>query len=157
MSIPAQITAKDFASAAGVESDLRKLLDGLVTADWRQALIARGFGWNVTVGSLSTGVTGGGAGTVLDLDQPEFGISVPSGYTLIPHEFHIQVRPGLQTTDAHVTEILVAADRTAAYAGDGTVVAETPLNLRTSGTGAASTRGWPAGSRTTRASSRRRT
>lgn len=116
----------------GNEVALRSMLDGLVNADWRQALIARGFGWHFDVGAFDTGITGGGAGTVLDLDQPEFGISVPSGYTLIPHEFRIAARPGLQTTDSHVNDILIAADRTAAWAGDGTVTTETPLNLKSS-------------------------
>ncbi len=67
----------------GNEVALRSMLDGLVNADWRQALIARGYGWHFDVGAFDTGITGGGAGTVIDLDQPEFGISVPSGYTLI--------------------------------------------------------------------------
>lgn len=116
--------------AAPAEVNLRSVLGGLLAADWRQALIARGYGWNVTVGSLSTGIVGGGNGTVLDLDQPEFGLSVPSGYTLIPLDFHIQVNPGVQTTDSHVTEALIAVDRTAAWVGDGTVTAETPLGLR---------------------------
>jgi hypothetical protein len=130
MSVDVALKLTDYA-ATPTEVALRSLLGGALTADWRQALIARGFGWNVTVGTLSTGVTGGGAGTVLDLDQPEFGLSVPTGYTLIPLDFHIQVNPGLQTTDSHVTEALIAVDRTAAWAGDGTVTTETPLGLRT--------------------------
>lgn len=130
MSLELLPQAKDY-SATPQEVDLRSMLDGLVDADWRQALIARGYGWNVTVGSLSTGITGGGAGTVLDLDRPEFGISVPSGYCMVPIRVSIQARIGLQTTDSHVSEILLAVDRTAAWAGDGTVVTETPLGLRT--------------------------
>jgi hypothetical protein len=130
MSVDVALKLTDYA-ATPTEVALRSLLGGALTADWRQALIARGFGWNVTVGTLSTGVTGGGAGTVLDLDQPEFGLSVPTGYTLIPLDFHIQVNPGLQTTDSHVTEALIAVDRTAAWAGDGTVTTEAPLGLRT--------------------------
>lgn len=134
MSVDVALKLTDYA-ATPAEVSLRSLLGGALVADWRQALIARGYGWNVTVGGFRSGtdtaITGGGAGTIMDLDQPEFGISVPSGYTLIPHEFHIQVRPGLQTTDSHVTDILVAVDRTAAYAGDGTVTSETALGLRT--------------------------
>lgn len=119
----------------GTEAYQRLLLGGLLTADWVQALIARGYGWGVEVGNFDAGITGGGAGTTLDLDQPEFGVSVPLGYTLIPFDVRIVTRPGLQTTDSHVTDILLAVDRTAAWAGDGTVTTETPVNLRTNSTG----------------------
>lgn len=134
MSVDAVVKGMSYDSTP-VETDLKVLLGGMVNADWRQALIARGFGWNVTVGTGVTPIQGGGAGTVFDLDQPEFGISIPSGYTCIPYEFHIQALPGLQTTDSHVTDIIVAADLTAAYAGDGTVTTETPRNLRTNTSG----------------------
>lgn len=121
---------------AGSEEQARVFLGGLLSADWRMAMVARGYGWHFDVGGFASGtdtaITGGGNGTVMDLDQPEFGISVASGYTLVPLEFNIAVRPGLQTTDSHVTDVLVAVDRTAAWAGDGTVTSETPLNLKTS-------------------------
>lgn len=106
----------------------------LPITDWIMAAIMRGYGWHFEVGGFASGtdtaITGGGNGTVMDLDQPEFGISVPSGWICVPHEIRIQARPGLQTTDAHVTDILLAVDRTAKWAGDGTVTTETPLNLR---------------------------
>jgi len=110
----------------------RSFLAGMLAADWRQALIGRGYGWNVTVGSFDTGIVGGGAGTNFDQDQPEFGISIPSGYACVPLSFGIQCRLGLQTTDSHYSNILVAVDRTATWAGDGTVTTETPLNMRSS-------------------------
>lgn len=136
MSIEALIRGTSY---AGTEHGLKTVLDALLSADWRQAMIARGLGWHVDVGAFSTPLTGGGAGTTIDQDQPEFGLSVASGYTLIPLRFHIAVLPGLQTTDSHETEILIAVDRAAAYAGDGTVTTETPVNLRTNlGTTAAS-------------------
>lgn len=94
--------------------------------------MARGLAWNVTVGSLSTGITGGGNGTVLDADQPECILSVPSGTCLIPLRFHVQARIGLQTTDSHVSEILIAVNSSVAWDGTGTTfTSETPLNLRT--------------------------
>lgn len=120
---------------AGAEEYVRLLLNGVVAADWRQALVARGYGYHVDVGSFSTPITGGGNGTVIDLDQPEFGISVASGYTLIPIRFDINTRPGLQTTDSHESEILLAVDRAAAWAGDGTVTSETAVNMRSNATG----------------------
>lgn len=133
MSLDALVKLTDY-SATPAEVAARSLMGGLLAADWRQAMIARGYGYNVTVGTLSTGIVGGGAGTVLDLDQPEFILSIPTGYALVPLDFHIQVNPGLQTTDSHVTEALIAVDRTQAWAVDGTYTSETPLNLRTNTT-----------------------
>ena len=119
----------------GTESYDRTLLGGKIAADWRQALVARGLAWRFNVGSFATqtdtGITGGGNGTVMDADQPEFVISVPATYTLVPLEFNVQARPGLQTTDSHVTDILIGVDRSAAWAGDGTFTAVTPVNMRT--------------------------
>src|SRR2546421_732543 len=102
--------AKDYSSTPA-DVDLKSLLGGLLGADWRQALIARGFGGQVTVGAISTGITGGGAGTVIDIEQPELLISVASGYTLIPLRFAFEVNIGLQTTDSHVNEILLGVNR----------------------------------------------
>lgn len=123
------ITAKDY-SASRVESDLHLMLGGLLSADWRQALIARGLGWHFDVGAFSTPITGGGAGTILDLDQPELIIGVPTGWTLVPLRISVQCQTPLIAADADECEILLAADRTAAYANDGTVTTETPTNLR---------------------------
>lgn len=101
-----------------------------VFGDWLHAFIARGYGWHVTIGAFSTGITGGGAGTVLDLDQPEGVISVPSGTTLIPIRISAQCHVPLLATDADESEILVAVDRAAAWAADGTSTAETAFNMR---------------------------
>lgn len=132
MSIELMAKALGFDST---EQYLRSLLGGLVTGDWVQALIARGYGWHFEVGNFDAGITGGGNGTVIDLDQPEFGVSVPNGYTLIPFDVKMTARPGVQMTDSHVTDVLLAVDRTAAWAGDGTVTPETPVNLRTNTVG----------------------
>lgn len=120
---------------AGTEEQFRALLGSLLVADWRQAMVARGLGYHVDVGAFSTPITGGGNGTVIDLDRPEFGISVPNGTTVVPLRVHIAALPGLQTTDSHETEILLAVDRAAAWAGDGTVTTETAVNMRTSAAG----------------------
>lgn len=134
MSVDTQVKTLDFAST---EQYLRSLLGGALHADWRQAFIARGFGyhWDVPPAAFSSPLTGGGAGTVIDLDQPEFGISVAASYTLIPLRVDITVLPGLQTTDSHETELLLAVDRAAAWANDGTVTLGTAVNLRTNATG----------------------
>lgn len=131
MSYDALMKAKDF-SASPAEVELKSFLQAALMADWRQAFIARGFGWHVDVGSFSTAITGGGNGTILDADQPELAIDVPNGTTLIPLRFHFEVGPGVQTTDDHEVEALLAVDRTAVSGGtatNGTV--ETPVNMRT--------------------------
>lgn len=125
-------TLPKFTNYAGAEEDVRGLLGGLLAADWRMALIARGFGWHSDVGALSTPIVGGGNGTILDQDQPEFTISVPSGYTLVPLRFAVNCHIPLGATDSDESEILLAVDRAAAQDGTGTATAETPTNLRTS-------------------------
>ncbi len=102
------------------------------TNDPLQSLIAAGNGWHFDVGAFSTPIVGGGNGTTLDQDQPEFGISVASGYALIPLRLHIQCQVPLLAADSNEQEILIALDKAAAYAiGGGTVTAETPTNMRT--------------------------
>lgn len=108
------------------------LPDGtLAEVPWQQKLINAGYGFHVTIGTFSTPITGGGAGTVIDLDQPEGCVSVPSGSAIIPVRFAVQCQVPLLATDADEAEILIAVDRTAAYAGDGTATAETIFNMRT--------------------------
>lgn len=131
-----ELRLRNFTNAAPVREDVRAFLGSALVADWRQALIARGFGWHVQVGALTTPIVGGGNGTVLDLEQPELAINCPSGYCMIPLRIHVQVQPGLQTTDAHETEIIIGMDRTQIQVA-GTSTAETPANLRTDITSAA--------------------
>ena len=94
-------------------------------------LIAQGMGRAVTVGAFSTGIVGGGAGTVLDLDQPELVIGVPSGYVIRPIYISCQVQPALAVTDSDENEILFAVDSLGLWSGAGTSTAEQPSNLRT--------------------------
>lgn len=99
-------------------------------SDWRQSLIAHGHGWHVDVGAFSTPIVGGGNGTVLDLDQPEFVISVPDGQVFVPLRLLVVCHTPLIAADSNESEILIAADRAAAYPGDGTGTSETPTNMR---------------------------
>lgn len=124
-----------FLNYDGTEAYERGLLGAVLSADWRQALIARGYGYHVDVGAFSTPIVGGGNGTILDQDQPEFIISVASGYCVVPLRFHVACQVPLLNADSDECEILIAVDRAAAYAGDGTVVAETAVNMRTNATG----------------------
>ncbi len=132
MSVDANIKFLDYASNPQYA---RGLFGGQVVSDWRQAFIARGFGWGIDVGTLTTPIVGGGAGTVLDLEQPELAINVPSGYAMVPLRISVETQIGLQTTDAHENEIWIGFDRTQVQTA-GTSTAETPYNLRSDLSGA---------------------
>ena len=102
--------------------------------DWIQAAILEGYGFKSTVGALSTPVAGGGSGTVVDLDQPEFGMIIPAGVTIIPLRIAIQLTTPLLVTDADEVEALGFVDVTAATVAaalDGTwTTTITPTNKR---------------------------
>lgn len=103
----------------------------LVTQSELDALVAAGFGFHATVGALTTPITGGGAGTVLDYEQSELSISVPAGTAIMPIRLSAQAEmPADQ--DGDVQEIFFMVDRAAAStaaAGTGTV--EVAFNMRT--------------------------
>ena len=129
--LDALVKVKDYAASPG-EVELRGLLGAALTADWCSALVARGFGWHVDVGAFSTPIVGGGNGTVLDQDQPELSLAIPSGFTFIPLRVHAQVQVALLAADSEESEILFAVDRITladVTAASGTV--ETPTNMRT--------------------------
>ncbi|MFA5378360.1 MAG: hypothetical protein WC455_21580 [Dehalococcoidia bacterium] len=113
----------------------RSTRDGsLITANWKMGLAMQGRVFYAKVGALSTPVVGGGDGTVIDLDQPEFGISIPSGTTLIPIRFAVQATTPLLATDADEIDILAAVDVDTATAFDGTWANTlTPENFITTG------------------------
>ena len=118
--------------ADGSWVNIRALNDGsAVTASFAQASILAGYGFHVTIGAFSTPITGGGDGTILDQDQPEGIISVPSGAAILPIRIHVQAQTPLLATDSDESEILIALDRTAAYDASGTVTTETIFNMRT--------------------------
>lgn len=96
--------------------------------NWKQKAIFQGRGFHVDVGAFSTPIVGGGNGTVLDQDQPECGISVPTGTAIIPIRIHVQALTPLLATDADESEILIAWDQAAAIDA-GTSTAETALQL----------------------------
>ena len=107
------------------------------TASWKQQLRDEGRLFHMTVGTIASGgdltlITGGGNGTTIDQDQPEFGVSVPNGTSLIPVEIHIACQVDMDA-NAEVGNIVVAYDSAAAFAGDGTVTSETAVNLITAG------------------------
>lgn len=103
----------------------------LVNLPWKQALVLEGRVFTYTVGTLSTGIVGGGNGTVLDIDQPEFLISVPSGTAIIPLSISIEGLAADAIADHSTLEALIAATIGSAWDGTGTATTETPSNLRT--------------------------
>lgn len=110
----------------------RLLRDGSgLQADWRQGFVFEGKAYHVTIGAFSTPIVGGGNGTVLDIDQPEGVISVPSGTSIIPLRIHVQTQAPLSVTDNDESEILIAVDRAAAWFGDGTKTDEVAYPMRT--------------------------
>ena len=123
------LKGKDY-QATPAETDVRTMLAGILQADWRQALIARGFGWHFDIGAFSTAVAGGGATGVIDQDRPSGAISIPEGWCCIPLRIHLQSQPNAAQAADDEVEALIAVDRTAAVVG-GTWTAETPTNMRT--------------------------
>jgi hypothetical protein len=116
-------------SDGNIEAARLNVRRDLVTLDSVQQWVLEGRCWQMTVGTFSTPITGGGNGTVLDADQPEFVLNVPDGTVaaLLRARIDCQV-PADQ--DADELEILLAIDRLAEVAA-GTYTAETPINLRT--------------------------
>lgn len=115
----------------GAVGGLRLSRNGeLFTVPWLQAAVFEGKAFAVTVGALSTPVVGGGNGTVLDIDQPELAIGVPSGKAILPFSIKVQCHVPLLAADADESEILVAVDKDTTLATDGTATTETPANLR---------------------------
>jgi len=90
--------------------------------------ILEGRGYHMDIGAFSTPIVGGGAGTVIDQDQPEGAISVPSGTTIIPLRVAVQCQTPLLATDADESEIVVAWDQAAAIDA-GTSTTETALKM----------------------------
>ena len=101
------------------------------STDWRQRAVLAGYGGHVTIGAQSTPITGGGAGTTIDPEQPEGVISVARGYTLVPLRITVQCHVPLLASDNDTSGILIAADRIAAWPGTGTNTSETVYNMLT--------------------------
>lgn len=108
------------------------LLGQQYVADWQYLLAAAGRLYRMTIGGITAGgdvslVTGGGAGTVIDTDQPEGIIGLDVGNYLIPVEVVVSCRVDLDA-DAEVGDIILFADRTQAPPTSVTGTIETPEN-----------------------------
>jgi hypothetical protein len=112
-------------------SPARAINGNIVTLDWIQSLIARGFGWHTQVGTLITPIVGGGNGTVIIIGRPELLISIPAGQCMLPYRVNVQCQCPLLATDADKVEISITADTTQKWDGTGTFTSKVPTNART--------------------------
>ena len=118
---------------AAADDALRmSLLGQLYVADWKYLLAAAGRLWRLSIGTIAadaniTLITGGGAGTIVDLEQPEGLIGVGTGYVLIPVECHVACQVDLDA-DGEEGNIILIADRTQAPPTSVTGTIETPDN-----------------------------
>ncbi len=100
--------------------------------DWKPRFALAGKIWRAQVGGMTAGgdellITGGGAGTTIDQDQPELAVSVPEGQVLVP----VRIKVGAQVdliADADVGSIIATVDRATALAA-ATSTTEVPVNL----------------------------
>ena len=108
------------------------------TQDYLDYLVEAGAGFHVSVGAFSTPITGGGAGTILDLDQPEFVLGIPSTIALVPTRIIVACQAPLLAADSEEIEILIAVDKASGFgvtaAADGTATTEVQFNMRTNQT-----------------------
>lgn len=101
----------------GVDNVAMTRAKQLFVADWKTELILAGYGYGISIGDLANGgadvalITGGGAGTVIDSDQPEMAVGVPSGYFLIPLFFQLSAKVDIDA-DAEIGNIALFADTT---------------------------------------------
>lgn len=120
------------------EGDLDNLqmtkMGQLFTAGWQYKLVAQGLVYSAHIGTLTAGadvglITGGGAGTTVDSDQPELIVGVDSGF-LVPIEVQVMCNVDCDA-DAEYGEIILFADRTQAppTTAAGTPGIVTPNNL----------------------------
>ena len=115
----------------GDDQQARGTRDGsLFAAPWIQGLILEGRCYMIQVGALTTPIVGGGDGTIIDLDQPEVNIGVPSGTAIMPFRVDVQCESSATEADNDIGEIIIGFDRLATNAG-GTFTDETAVNLRT--------------------------
>ncbi len=107
-------------------------LGQIFTAGWQERLLLAGKVWKVSIGAITAGnaitqVTGGGAGTVMDMEQPEFIVGVDAGYYLIPISARVMVTGDLDAPDDFM-EILLIMDRTNSAPTSATATVATPIN-----------------------------
>jgi hypothetical protein len=92
----------------------------------RRSLAGKAF--VVTVGAVSTPIQGGGAGTVIDPEQPELRICIPANTICIPTRIVVTLKTPLAATDSDIIESFIGIAQGVDATGSGT--AETIQNKR---------------------------
>lgn len=123
-------------SGDGQWNATRQTRDGcLFTADWKTNLVMRGLVYQVKVGDMSAGadiapITGGGNGTVCDLDQPEMIVQTPATHYHVPISCRCAIQCDAGGADADEHSIILGADVTpAAIIATATATSPTIYNL----------------------------
>ena len=98
---------------------------------WQDAMALEGRVFTITVGALSTGILGGGAGTVPELAEPEFLIAVPAGVAIKPLRIAVQGVCADAVANHDKLEIIIAADILKGWDLSGTATTEYAYNFRT--------------------------
>ncbi len=119
-------------TAGNQESPALTKATELITADWKTNLAMEGLVYRVSVGTITGGgdvspVTGGGAGTTIDQDQPEIAIGVDAGYYLVPLEIIVSGQVDMDA-DGEEGNIIAVVDRSAGVPTSVTGTIETPTN-----------------------------
>lgn len=119
-------------SADGFPVEARAMRDGsLSVADFLNLKNMEGRVFQFDIGAFSTPIVGGGNGTIMDADQPEGLLSIPTGTTVLLNRVAVQCQTPLLATDADESEILIAIDKDIAWDGTGTATAEVAKAFRT--------------------------
>jgi len=126
-------TARQSSSAQhvseGAEVYLRMLRDGtLPFADFKVVSIMDGRGFTMDAGDFSTGIKNDG--TVIDIDEPNWLVSVPDGTTIIPIRIEHSIQGGAPANGEEV-ESLIAVDQDSAGATLTNMTAATINNMNT--------------------------
>ena len=118
--------------ANGVSNSIWLGTDGAqVAMTWQDALVLEGRVFTITVGALSTGIVGGGNGTVPELAEPEFVVAVPTGVAIKPLRIAVQGVCADAVANHDKLEIIIAADILKGWDLTGTATTEFAYNFRT--------------------------
>jgi hypothetical protein len=113
--------------------NLKGLIGSALTMDWKQIAMYEGRIFTTTIGTLSTGIVGGGAVTIPDIDLPEFLIDIPEGYVVVPISMSIQGNCSDAVADHDVLEAFICKCTDVRWDGTGTCTSETPICMKTVG------------------------
>ena len=124
---PAAIGEADLGYAQGTKQG------AIYGADWIEQAIRAGKGWSITVGSMTAGfgpalITGGGAGTCIDQDQPEIAIGLSSGW-LVPIRIMVACHIDIDAADDDADIIATVDTALNGVSTAPTGTAETPDNM----------------------------